>query len=300
MTLILLTFVAVFLLIASSGLLLFYREAMLARIGDVINPSTGERSTLLGNLHQTGASLGGMVERLEGMLPKSRAEISVVRTRLTRAGYRSEAAINTFYGTKILVPVGLCLLAVLIVHSDNFLLYIAALGIGFLLPDFWLGNRIKARQKRIRQGLPDVLDMMVICVEAGLGVDQATARTAQELRKAHPAVTDELGLVVLEQHAGRPRAEAWRGFADRTGVDSVRNLVTVMVQSEQFGTSIAKTLRVHSDVLRTQRRQRVEEQAAKTTVKLVFPLALFIFPSIFLVSIGPAALMIIENFKHLK
>ncbi len=142
--------------------------------------------------------------------------------------------------------------------------------------------------------------MMVICIEAGLGIDQATARAAEELRKAQPAVTDELGLVVLEQHAGRPRSEAWRNFADRTNVDSVRNLVTVLVQSEQFGTSIAKTLRVHSDVLRTQRRQRVEEQAAKTTVKLVFPLVLFIFPSIFLVSIGPAVLMIIDSFKHMN
>ncbi len=300
MAFILFTFITVFLLVASGGLLLFYREAMLARIGGVINPRSKQRATLLGSLQQTGASLGGMVERLEGVIPKSKSEVSVVRKRLIRAGYRSDAAVNTFYGAKILVPVVLCVLALLIFHSDNFFIYIVAAGVGFLLPDFWLGNRIKRRQKLIRLGLPDVLDMMVICIEAGLGVDQATSRTAEELRKAQPAVTDELGMVVLEQHAGRPRSEAWRNFAERTNVDSVRNLVTVLVQSEQFGTSIAKTLRVHSDVLRTQRRQRVEEQAAKTTVKLVFPLVFFIFPSIFLVSIGPAVLMIIDSFKHMK
>jgi tight adherence protein C len=300
MTVVLFTFVAVFLLIASGGLLLFYREAMLDRISAVIQPGTKERTTLLGAMQQTGASFGGMVERLESVVPKSKAEVSVQRKRLIRAGYRSDAAVRTFYGAKIAVPVLLALFLLAIVRTDNFFLYIAALGVGFLLPDFWLGNRIKARQKRIRMGLPDALDMMVICIEAGLGVDQATARTARELSKAQPAVTDELGMVVLEQHAGRPRAEAWRNFAERCGVDSVKNLVTVLVQSEQFGTSIAKTLRVHSDVLRTQRRQRVEEQAAKTTVKLVFPLVLFIFPSIFVVTIGPAILMIIDNFKHLN
>jgi tight adherence protein C len=199
----------------------------------------------------------------------------------------------------VLVPVVLCLLVFVFAHGDNIFLYISALGVGFLVPDFWLGNRIKKRQKQIRLGLPDVLDMMVICVEAGLGIDQATARSAEELRTAQPAVCDELGIVVLEQHAGRPRSEAWKNFADRTNVDSVRNLVTVLVQSEQFGTSVAKTLRVHSEVLRTKRRQAVEEAAAKTTVKLVFPLVLFIFPSIFLVSIGPAVLMIIDSFKHM-
>ena len=142
-----------------------------------------------------------------------------------------------------------------------------------------------------------MLDLLVICMEAGQSLDQATARTADELRRAKPEISDELGVVVLEQRAGRPRAEAWRHFAQRTAVDSVRNLVSVLVQAEQFGTSIAKTLRIHADTLRTQRRQQVEEQAAKTTVKLVFPLVLFIFPSIFLVALGPAAITIQESFK---
>jgi tight adherence protein C len=177
-----------------------------------------------------------------------------------------------------------------------FFVYLVAIGLGFLLPDFWLGNRISARQSRVRRGLPDVLDLLVICIEAGLSLDQAVSRTAEELTLAQPAVCDELSIVVLEQRAGAPRADAWKHFAERTNVDSVRNLVSVLVQSEKFGTSIAKTLRIHSDTLRTQRRQKVEEQAAKTTVKLVFPLVLFIFPSLFLVTLGPAMITIMESF----
>ena len=138
---------------------------------------------------------------------------------------------------------------------------------------------------------------MVICIEAGQSLDQATVRTAEELRAAQPAISDELGVVVLEQRAGRARTDAWRQFAERTAVDTVRNLVSVLVQSEKFGTSIAKTLRVHADTLRTQRRQKVEEQAAKTTVKLVFPLVFFIFPSLFVVVLGPACIVITESFK---
>jgi tight adherence protein C len=144
--------------------------------------------------------------------------------------------------------------------------------------------------------LPDVLDLLIICIEAGLGLDQATARTAHELERSHKAISDELGVVVLEQRAGRPRSDAWRHMAERTDVDIIRNLVTMLVQSEQFGTSIAKTLRTHSETLRTQRVQSVEERAAKTTVKLIFPLVLFIFPCLFLVTLGPAAILMSESF----
>jgi tight adherence protein C len=222
-----------------------------------------------------------------------------VRQRLIRAGYRSDSAVNLFYGAKVLVPIFLCLLAFTtgIGSYSPFFAYLVAIGLGFLLPDFWLGNRISARQTSIRLALPDVLDLLVICVEAGLSLDQATARTAEELSLAHPAICDELGIVVLEQRAGCPRADSWKHFSERTNVESVRNLVSVLVQSEKFGTSIAKTLRVHSDTLRTQRRQKVEEQAAKTTIKLVFPLVFFIFPSLFLVTLGPAVISVMEGFK---
>lgn len=296
------TFIVIFLLIGSGGLLLFYREAMLQRISEVVTPR-GKQGALLSTLHLTGSSLGGMVEHMERILPKSQAEVSVVQQRLIRAGYREDSAVNLFYGAKVLVPLALFLLATFtgLAHNNAFFVYAMALGLGFLAPDFWLGRQIKIRQAQIRRALPDVLDLMVICIEAGLSMDQATARTVEELQRAHPAISDELGIVVLEQRAGRPRSDAWKQFAERTGVDSVRNLVSVLVQSEQLGTSVAKTLRVHSDTLRTQRRQRVEEQAAKTTVKLVFPLVFFIFPSLFLVTLGPALIVMSESFhKYLN
>jgi tight adherence protein C len=292
------TFFVIFLLIASGGMLLFYREAMLQRISAVV-PSRGKGRTFLGTVQQTRFSFSGMVENLERVLPKSQAEVSVTQQRLIRAGYRMDSAVNLFYGAKVLVPLAICFLALVtgLAHSNPFFVYAMGLGLGFLAPDFWLGRRITIRQKHIRLGLPDVLDLMVICIEAGLSTDQATARTAEELRLAQPAISDELGIVVLEQRAGRARSDAWKQFAERTAVDSVRNLVSVLVQSEQLGTSIAKTLRVHSDTLRTQRRQRVEEQAAKTTIKLIFPLVFFIFPSLFLVTLGPALIIMSESFQ---
>jgi tight adherence protein C len=292
------TFLVVFLLILSGGLLLFYREAMLQRITEVINPHSKQKS-LMSAIQQTGFSVGGVVEHFENILPKSQAEVSIVKQRLISAGYRKESAVKVFYGSKVLFPVLLCVLAAVsgLASFGAFFVYAMSLGLGFLVPDFWLGRRIKKRQSKIRRGLPDVLDLLVICIEAGLSLDQGTARAAAELNKAQPELSDELTVVVLEQHAGRPRSESWKHFADRTGVDSVRNLVSMLVQSEQFGTSVAKTLRIHSDTLRTQRVQQVEEAAAKTTIKLIFPLVLFIFPALFLVVLGPAVILMIEAFS---
>lgn len=293
------TFCCVFLLLASGGVLLFYRAAMLKRIATVI-PQNKEERSLVATLQQTGSSLGVVVEKFEKVVPKSQAEVSVAQQRLIRAGYRKDSAVSFFYGTKVLVPLTLCAIVLTtgISHESPIVFYAVALGLGYLAPDFWLGKKISSRQKKIKMGLPDVLDLLVICVEAGLGIDQATARTAQELTAAQPAVADELSIVALEQRAGRPREDAWRHMAERTDVDSVRNLVSMLVQSEQFGTSIAKTLRTHSDTLRVQRIQQVEEMAAKTTIKLIFPLVFFIFPCLFLVTLGPAVILMSESFKE--
>jgi tight adherence protein C len=245
--------------------------------------------------------IGGVVEHFEKVLPRSQAEISVTQQRLVRAGYRSDGAVKTFYGAKVMTPLALCLLVLItgISHIGPFFVYAVALGGGFLAPDFWLGRKISNRQAAIRKGLPDVLDLLVICVEAGLSLDQATARTAEEMVRAQPELSDELGIVALEQRAGRARADAWKHLADRTDVDVIRNLVSMLVQAEQFGTSIGKTLRVHSDTLRTKRIQEIEEKAAKLSVKLLFPLVLFIFPSLFLVVLGPAVLVMADSFKTL-
>ena len=294
----LLVFGLVFLLIAVAGLLIFNQQAIRDRLAAVISPQA-KQATLMGTFQQSGVSLQGIVQQFERLLPKSQAEMSVVLQRLVRAGYRGASAIKIFYGLKVLAPLGLCAVVLATgLGKSSYFIYIAALGLGFLVPDFWLGRLITLRKGRIRRGLPDVLDLLVICIEAGLSLDQALIRSTQELAMAHPDVCDELNIVVLEQRAGRPRTEAWKNLAQRADVDTLRSLVSVLVQSEQFGTSVAKTLRTHADTLRSQRIQSIEELAAKTTVKLIFPLVLFIFPSLFLVVLGPAAIEMSESFKN--
>jgi tight adherence protein C len=295
-----LAFAVLFLLIASGGLLLFYREAMLQRISEVINPGSKPK-TLLSSIQQSGFSIGGVVEHFDNVIPKSQAEVSVVKQRLIRAGYRKESTLKIFNGSKFVIPILLCIIALVsgLGALSPFFVYAVCLGIGYLGPDFWLGRMIKKRQSKIRRGLPDVLDLLVICIEAGLSLDQGTVRTSEELAHAQPELCDELHVVVLEQRAGRPRQDTWKHLAERTDVDCVRNLVSMLIQAEQFGTSIGKTLRTHSDTLRTQRIQQVEEQAAKTTIKLIFPLVFFIFPSLFLVTLGPAIIIMMDSFKQM-
>lgn len=295
-------FVSVFGLIASIGLILFYREAMIQRISAVINERQQQKkSGLAGKLESAQTQLGVVIGKIERVVPRSQAEVSVVQQRLIRAGFRRDTALKLFYATKLLVPLTFVAIVTFtgLAKQNAFVFYAAAIGLGYLAPDFWLGRKIKKRQGEIRRTLPDVLDLLVVCLEAGLGMDQATQRTTLELAPTHPIIADEMDVLVLEQRAGRPRADAWKNLAERTDVDVVRNLVSTIVQAEQFGTSIAKTLRTHSDTMRTQRIQNVEEMAAKTTVKLIFPLVLFIFPCLFLVTLGPAIIIMMDQFKEL-
>jgi len=300
MGLALLSFLAIFLLIGSAGLLIFFRAGMAQRLSAVITPNS-EAESFLGRLklNRAGSSLKSVVQPLDKLLPKSTQELSVARKRLLRAGFREDADLRLLYGSKVLAPLLLCLLAAVTGLSNigPFFVYALALGLGYLLPDFWLGRRIKARQLDIRVGLPDFLDLMVVCIEAGLSLDQGLARATEELALSQPEVCDEFGLVMLEQRAGRQRVDAWKELAERVDIDVIRTLVTAIIQAEQFGTSISKTLRVYSDTLRVQRRQRVEEMAAKMAVKLVFPLVLFIFPSLFVVALGPAMIVMKESFE---
>jgi tight adherence protein C len=299
MILALTAFLSIFLLVASFGLLLFYREAMLARLSTALSPDIARKTRLVRFIELSSKTSQTVITPFEKMLPRSPGEVNVVQKRLIRAGYRKESHVNLFYAAKVLVPISLAVLATITGAYDfgPFFVYALAFGLGFLLPDFWLGNRIKARQLKVRMSLPQTLDLMVICIEAGLSIDQATVRVADEIQLSAPALSDELSLVNLEQRAGRPRADAWRNLAARTDVPVVRSLVSILIQADQFGTSVAKTLRVHSDTLRTQRRQQAEEQAAKTTVKLVFPLVFFIFPSLFVVALGPAMIIMFESFE---
>ena len=170
-----------------------------------------------------------------------------------------------------------------------------ALGLGFMLPEFWIQMRIRARQHKLRIALPDGLDLLVICVEVGLGLDQAMLRVAQELKIVHPELSEELQLVNLEMRVGKTRIEALRELGRRTGLDDLKTLVAMLIQTERFGTSVAQSLRVHSDELRSKRRQRAEELSAKTTVKMVGPLVFFIFPALLVVILGPAAITLIRQ-----
>lgn len=294
-------FFTVFFLIGSVGLLIFYRETIQARITSAINPTVRKQKSLKTTITDTREVLEGVVERFDKVVPRSEAEAGQVQQRLVRAGFREASASKVYYGAKAITPIALGIIAWAtgLGSWNPIFIYIACAGIGFLAPDFVLGKLISNRQAKIRRGLPDVLDMLVICVEAGLSLDQATARTAEELHFSQPELSDEMTVVALEQRAGGARSDAWKHFADRTGVDVVRNLVSMLVQSEQFGTSVAKTLRVHSDTLRTKRVQEIEERAAKLSVKLLFPLVLFIFPSLFVVVLGPAVILMGESFKSM-
>jgi tight adherence protein C len=301
MSLALFTFLAIFLLIGSAGLLIFYRAGMMRRLSTVIAPHSEEETWLKRlKINRAKSSLRAVVQPFDKVLPKSPKEVSVAQQRLIKAGYREDGDVRILYGAKVLVPVWLCILAGVsgaASHFGPFFVYVLCLGLGYLAPDFWLGRRISSRQTNIRVGLPELLDLMVVCIEAGLSLDQALARSVEELQASQPELCDELGLVLLEQRAGRPRIDAWRHLAERVDIDVVRTLVSSIVQAEQFGTSIAKTLRTYSDTLRVQRRQNVEEMAAKTPVKLVFPLVLFIFPSLFVVTLGPSMIIISESFQ---
>ena len=300
MVLLIIAFAGTFGLVFSLGLLLFCRDVSMERLSSLVEPGRGYSRPWLGRvLHADDAAVARIVKPFQNVLPRSAQEASVIRKRLIRAGFRKDAQVNVFYGAKILAPLALTVFVTVtsLYAWSAFFAYALSVTLGFLLPDFWLGNRISNRQRKIRLGLPEALDLLVICSEAGLSLDQAIMRVARELRLSQPEISDELGLLILEQKAGRPRDEALKALADRTDIDSIRTLVNTLVQADTFGTSIAKTLRVYSDSMRTRRRQQAEERAAKTTVKLVFPLVFLIFPSLFVVTLGPAMILMFEGFE---
>lgn len=262
----------------------------------------GARLRSLGTRPQGQAEKAPIKERIEQALsplskaiPLSPAEANKSRAWLMQAGYREGRHETIYFGLRVFCALAGLLLVVLATGVDSPYLLISIPALGFLLPRFVLKRMIRDRQRRIRVGLADALDLTVICVEAGLSLDQAMARVGQDLRYAHQDLSDEFYLVNLEMRAGKPRPEALRNLADRTGVDDIRALVGVLIQTDRFGTSVAQALRVHSDALRTERRQRAEEQAAKTTIKMIPALVVFVLPSMFFVTLGPAVIGLIHT-----
>ena len=236
-----------------------------------------------------------MLKRVGSVAPRSSSEVGKLQQRLITAGYRSREAVVVFFGIRAASALALFALVMsgLVGHA-NLPVGLALCGLGYLLPSMVLGRLAKKRQHRIRLGLPDALDLLVVSVEAGLGLDQAIQRVAAELDFAHPDLSQELAFINLELRAGKARVEALRNLADRTQVDDIISLVAMLVQTDKFGTSVAQSLRVHSDTVRTKRRQRAEEAAAKTGVKMVFPLVFCIFPAIWVVTIGPAVIKFVQ------
>jgi tight adherence protein C len=237
------------------------------------------------------------IDPISKAIPLSPSDVSRTRAWLIQAGLREPRHATYYLGARLLLAF-LGLIGVIAFSGfNNFSLLVCVPAFGFFLPRFFLKRMIRDRQRRITIALPDALDLTVICVEAGLALDQALMRVGKDLHHAHPDLSDEFHLVNLEMRAGKPRAEALRNLVDRTGVDDIRALVGTLIQTDRFGTSVAQALRVHSDSLRTARRQRAEEQAAKTTIKMVPPLVVFILVPFLAVTVGPA---LIQAYRSLS
>jgi len=235
--------------------------------------------------------------RLSRWLPKNPKELSQLQRRLTRAGYRRPGAAVYFMLAQVSAALACFAAVVLIVGFNTGMVAGLMLAvIGYVAPTLWLRRATTLRQKAIRNGLPDGLDLMTVCIEAGSGLDQAIARASGELGLSHPVLADELQLITTEVRAGKPRLEAFKNFASRTGVSDVQSLVSMLVQTDRFGTSVAEALRVHADTSRTKRRQAAEERAGKVGVKLVFPLVLCLFPALYVVCFGPVVIEIFHAF----
>ena len=242
-----------------------------------------------------------MVKKLGSILPASPKDVGLIQRQLIRAGVRNPNALKILYGSKLLLGVTLpALMSAAVAGSgadptNKVIAVLAAAAAGFFGPNEYVRMRAKRRQKQIRRGLPNSLDLLVVCVESGLGLDQAIIQVSKELEHAHPDISEEFSLVNLELKAGKRRTDALRNLAERTAVDDLKKLVAVLIQADRFGTGVAHSLRGHSDYMRVQARQVAEEKAAKLGVKLVFPIFFCILPSLFVVTVGPVVVRIMRD-----
>lgn len=242
-----------------------------------------------------------LVQRLGNVLPASPKDVSIMQRRLIRSGMRGPNALKIFYGSKVLfgvvVPVAMSLLVAgsAADASNKFVAVLVAVAAGFFGPNQYVSMMGKRRQKQIQRGLANSLDLLVVCVESGLGLDQAILQVSKELEHAHPEICEEFMLVNLELKAGKRRVEALRNLAERSTVDDLKKLVAVLIQADRFGTGIAQSLRAHADFMRVQARQIAEEKAAKLGVKLIFPIFFCILPTLFIVTVGPIGVRIVRE-----
>jgi tight adherence protein C len=289
----LLAFMFVAMIVAAGALALAPSQASVIerRLGEI----RGERHKKTGGSSAPHRAVISALKRIGQAAPASPSEAGKLRQRLIWAGYRGNEAFIVFAGLRVAVALlAFSAVATPLFVRPNVMMAVGAAAFGFLLPGMALARLAKRRQHRLRLSLPDALDLLVVSVEAGLGLDQAIQRVGDELAFAHRELSEELRMINLELRAGTARGEALHNLALRTGVDDISSLVAMLVQTDKFGTSVAQSLRVHSETLRTKRRQRAEEAAAKTGVKMVFPLVICIFPAVWVVTIGPAAIKFVQ------
>jgi tight adherence protein C len=259
-------------------------QRRLARVAVGSSPNVQQQSLLVDTARAAA--------RLERYLPKSPKDMRRLERQLASAGFHWQWSAVVFSSVQILLAATL-VVGVVSYLGTGALLYAVVVGaIAYMLPNLWLSNAIERRRTELRNGLADAIDLLIVCVEAGSGLDQAISRVADELALPYPALARELDILVAEMRAGKPRLEAFRNLADRTKVDEVRSLVAMLVQTDRFGTSIGQALRTHAETSRTKRRQRAEEREAKLGVKLLFPLVFCLFPAFYVVVLGPSALRI--------
>ncbi len=298
-------FIAAVLFLFITGVIVAFGYRHYVRPAQLIDQLTASTSEALPTLiveskkgQQSG--LAEMFASIGSMVPVSPQDANVAKKELSAAGFRSSSAVTVYYGTKFAAAAVFVLLgAALRSHVANPVLKvvmpIASGAAGYALPAFILGRKLKTRQENIRFGLPDALDLMVICTEAGCGLDQAIMNVSRDMKSVHPEIADELGLLNMEVMAGKSRADALRNLARRTGEEELKKLVAILIQTDRFGTSVAEALRTQSDFLRIRRRQEAEERAGKVGVKLVFPIFFFCMPSLVVVTAGPGMLQLFTN-----
>lgn len=293
--------VTVFLLVAAVLLLLPGGDPVDARLMAVSAfPATeGNKSLMISApstpLAKAAAQVTSLFSPVRGLVSGFDQDLAY---KLTLAGFRKPEHVEIYTAIKLLLPMAGIVVGTFFGHNLVAAVMIGAVG-GFFLPDLVLSYLVTRRQEKIRIALPDALDLLVICMEAGLGIDQAMVRVGDEMAVTAPSLAEEFQIISREQRAGKPRLDAWRSMAERLDIDFVRQFVTMLVQTERFGTPVANALGVFADTLRSRRMQAAEEMAAKTGVKLLFPLVLFIFPSIFVVSLGPAIINLHQMFADL-
>jgi tight adherence protein C len=297
-----LTFLALMMVMTWAGYRVFFKPGrFLKQLGNPVIGDDIQRAIAIDAEAQP-STLVTVLRQIGSHVPSSPVETADLRTQLIQAGYRSESAPTVLYGLKIVAILALLVPCTMLESSmppnPVMKLGLIASGVaaGWILPRFILEKKVAKRQTIIRLSLPDALDLMVVSVEAGLGLDQAIQHVGRELQQSHPELSEDLSLVTLEMRAGKRRSDALRNFAERTGEPEVRKLVAILIQNDRFGTSMGESLRNHSDFLRVRRRQEAEERAGKVGVKLVFPIFFFILPSMMIVAAGPGVLQI---FKYL-